>query len=692
MSLVGTRPPTLQEFEMYSLHHRVRMTTKPGITGMWQVSGRSEITDFEEVVKLDKEYIENWSLGDYYGQVLKEGNTDFGIIFHLKRRSKLTEIEEAIDSALDYHERFGKRGVKLKEEYTETEPIFEISHYPYTETLSEQQNFVKAANSNYLVLTGSAGNGKTNLLCSIAELTEKLKQPVLLLNSRDIDKDIDDYILDCLRTPAIWRKHKELYYWFVNATLKLRGKHLFILIDAVNENDNPKFGEQLSSFINDKDRYHRFKIITSCRSEYYKDRFSKHLSDSIEQKHLIYDLRDGKYPNAAVQRIIKRYRNHFKYTGYMSSAVTHVICQHLLLLRIFFEVNEGSNEDILSIRKHEIFSEYIKWVKESKNSNIEEVLDTIADAMMTRMSFDDLEIDYISKFQNEDLQKAFDETILLSKKLVSHKGTIANMESEYVYFVFDEMRDYCIARYIMKRNSTPISVNCDGIISDLMRLREAQVSCEEGVIQYAYVFFKTDTLLSEEERKLYCKKILDFYRIEEGHKAQYYRTRHRVEFLNYGLKVLFATGFPLEEFEKDYICECLRICPNEDGGKLFDTTLEGTVVGLPNNLNLYFDILFGLGDIKIIVGAYKQMIARTYDDSLRLPYDLIKYHKAVCENYPDRAMQIQKAAELFILLFEIDGLDKEDSEMICYFESLPEHDRLKEEMRQDILSTINEEQ
>lgn len=61
MSLVGTRPPTLSEFEMYDIHHRARMTTKPGITGLWQISGRSEITDFEEVVRLDREYIENWS-------------------------------------------------------------------------------------------------------------------------------------------------------------------------------------------------------------------------------------------------------------------------------------------------------------------------------------------------------------------------------------------------------------------------------------------------------------------------------------------------------------------------------------------------------------------------------------------------------------------------------------------------------
>ena len=62
MSLVGTRPPTVDEWEKYEFHHRARLSCKPGITGMWQVSGRSEITDFEEVVKLDTEYISNWSM------------------------------------------------------------------------------------------------------------------------------------------------------------------------------------------------------------------------------------------------------------------------------------------------------------------------------------------------------------------------------------------------------------------------------------------------------------------------------------------------------------------------------------------------------------------------------------------------------------------------------------------------------
>lgn len=62
MSLVGTRPPTVDEFEQYSLHYRRRLSITPGLTGMWQVSGRSDVKDFDEVVKLDLKYIDNWSL------------------------------------------------------------------------------------------------------------------------------------------------------------------------------------------------------------------------------------------------------------------------------------------------------------------------------------------------------------------------------------------------------------------------------------------------------------------------------------------------------------------------------------------------------------------------------------------------------------------------------------------------------
>ena len=63
MSLVGTRPPTVDEWEKYDLHHRARLAIKPGLTGMWQISGRNKIRDFEEIVKLDRKYITDWNLG-----------------------------------------------------------------------------------------------------------------------------------------------------------------------------------------------------------------------------------------------------------------------------------------------------------------------------------------------------------------------------------------------------------------------------------------------------------------------------------------------------------------------------------------------------------------------------------------------------------------------------------------------------
>ena len=70
MSLVGTRPPTVDEFKKYDVHHKMRLSFKPGITGMWQVSGRNTIKDFEKIVELDNAYIKQWTIG-----------LDFKIIF-----------------------------------------------------------------------------------------------------------------------------------------------------------------------------------------------------------------------------------------------------------------------------------------------------------------------------------------------------------------------------------------------------------------------------------------------------------------------------------------------------------------------------------------------------------------------------------------------------------------------------------
>jgi lipopolysaccharide/colanic/teichoic acid biosynthesis glycosyltransferase len=64
MSLVGTRPPTPDEVERYRPEHLRRISAKPGITGLWQISGRNKITDFEQVVELDCKYLDRWRFYD----------------------------------------------------------------------------------------------------------------------------------------------------------------------------------------------------------------------------------------------------------------------------------------------------------------------------------------------------------------------------------------------------------------------------------------------------------------------------------------------------------------------------------------------------------------------------------------------------------------------------------------------------
>ena len=71
MSLVGTRPPTVDEYEKYTPEQKRRLSFKPGITGLWQISGRSEITSFDEVVKLDVAYIDDWTIWKDFEILLK---------------------------------------------------------------------------------------------------------------------------------------------------------------------------------------------------------------------------------------------------------------------------------------------------------------------------------------------------------------------------------------------------------------------------------------------------------------------------------------------------------------------------------------------------------------------------------------------------------------------------------------------
>ena len=135
--------------------------------------------------------------------------------------------------------------------------------------------------------------------------------------------------------------------------------------------------------------------------------------------------------------------------------ILHLPCETRLvnnyyLLRIFFEVNKGSNVDVFTIRKHEIYAQYIEVVKRNSGEYIVQVLDAVTDFMIENENYDELGISDLEKvgITSDVIKKAVESSILLSKKLISHEGTIAKNENEVLYFVFDEMRDYYLARRI----------------------------------------------------------------------------------------------------------------------------------------------------------------------------------------------------------------------------------------------------
>jgi exopolysaccharide biosynthesis polyprenyl glycosylphosphotransferase len=82
MSLVGTRPPTPDEVARYAPHHRRRLSMRPGMTGLWQARGNGRITDFEDVVSLDCDYIDRWSLFLDLTIILRTGVTVFRCAGH----------------------------------------------------------------------------------------------------------------------------------------------------------------------------------------------------------------------------------------------------------------------------------------------------------------------------------------------------------------------------------------------------------------------------------------------------------------------------------------------------------------------------------------------------------------------------------------------------------------------------------
>lgn len=623
----------------------------------------------------------NFVYDNAYGDILKKAYNDLDVCYKLSSKTSLEKIEKATKAAFDLHNNFSRSNVEFKSDYKESQVLFEILHYPYTDTLGYVGQCSTAANRKYFILTGSAGNGKTNLLCSISELLINLKEAIIFFNARDIEGDVLSFLFCELNLPEIYKKYKNIYLYLVNLLLTIQNKHLFIIVDAINENDGDRFGSRITKFINEIAKYSRVKVIVSCRNEYYKERFRKCLVENVDIPAFEFDLKEQHYTLAAINQIIRAYSKFFNYGGTIAPTVRNMLSKQLLLLRIFFEVNKDSNVDVFTIRKHEIYAQYIEVVKQNSGEYIVQVLDAVTDFMIKTENYNEISLSDLEKIgiTSDVIKKAVDSSILFSKKLISHEGTIAKNETEVLYFIFDEMRDYYIARRILLRNISTDNVNGEAVLGKLKQLRAIGASCEEGVIHYCYMFFRTDKVVGKlGQTEIMCNSILDLYRIPEGRESKsYWNMHHREEFQNLGLRIILTSGIDLSDFEISYIQDCLRKDPYEDGGILFDTMLDGTLYGGIYNLDIYLEILFGLKNKEAILNAFHKINARNSRDDRFIPEDFIQYYIALDNS--ENKLQIQKIAELYLLCFELYDVEVQEK-LEDFFYNLPTHDKVQSEM------------
>lgn len=626
----------------------------------------------------------NFIYNNSYGDILKSAVNEEGRAFRLKPFDRFPIILSAIQDKRELHNSLRQRKYEFKNDYSESQALFEICFYPYDEALNKIEKYTQSAMRRYLILNGSAGNGKTNLLCSISELIMKLKQAVVFITAREINTGLEQYLMDCLSVPSYLKKHSKIFWRLENILLSIRRKYFYIVIDAINENENKEFAKELSLFTNEMLKYTRFKVIVSCRNEYYQTCFRKELVDNVYFPAFELDIKEEVYSSTALDRIFLVYREYFKYTGRISSSVKDMLCDQLLMLRIFFETYANKDTDVLSVCKHEVFKEYINKVGLITSTDTDKLLRKLASIMLENKQYDGIAVSTIenSTLDIDVVNKNIDGSILISKRIVNNEGTIAELENEVIYFVFDEMRDYILARVIVTDN-TDIHGNVDAetIIKDILELKEAGSSALEGIIHYTYVLFRTEKkLVNSQMSNELCTKLLNLVRIPDGRERQTYQgRRHRVEFQNLGLRIILTSGLPLTEVEKDYIRDCLVKDPNEDGGIVFDVMLKGTVLDGVYDLDTYLDILFSIRDKECMRKAFASMKARNSWDDYYMPGNLKDIHQDLVEKNSAGAEQVQRIAELFLICFRL--YDPNEQLLLeKYFENLPNHQGVREQM------------
>ena len=459
----------------------------------------------------------------------------------LKRKKVLEQLK---DDREHNREKYGEKYFYIKEY---------IYHIP--DKLATLYVKCELLNTKHTIIIGSAGNGKTNLLCCLVEIIVNNHQPCLFINSRDIDCDCFDYVVNKL-LPQKLIQAKKFFLTAISLLLLITKKHFFIVIDAINENDSDIFSSSIGKMIEKLSMYKRIKVICSCRSEYFDARYKKYFEKS-EVAPYRFVLDQVEYDDKAKEKMLFLYKQYFDVHVPLSRNVIDRLMHSLLLMRLFFEVNAGRNTDNLELCDAEIYKAYFEKVaQDSIPFDFSSKVNNLARLMIERKDFKEIKLDdlELSSEDSERLKNVLDDNLIISRKIQVGIG-ITERSVEYVYFVFDELRDFCIARYLLIVEEDKQDLSYCGFFLFVEELNTQCLSPLEGILKYAYHYFK------KIHRNDLCQSLLDNFSDFIPQDRENWWDRQEV-FSNFGLSLIFQAASDLSDFEHDYIVRCVSADPS----------------------------------------------------------------------------------------------------------------------------------
>lgn len=357
----------------------------------------------------------------------------------------------------------------------------------------------------FILLTENAGQGKTNLVCDFVENVMLKKNLLGIMFTGNEFNNLHRDGIEKVIINSIYGFDNDINFIdFLNDIeyLCVKNNSTFtIVIDGLNENINIKqFSDELYSFVEnilDKDF---IRLIFTCRSEYFDNRFINFRNPSFSN---VLDLQENymdrysryrdELPEHLENRLIDSYLKFFKIKSSISPNIRYILSNNFLLLRMFSEVygtKDNPNapvEQVFSIYKDDLFTKYFDFKLEQINkktdytqTELKQLFTTILKFMIDSNTYLNISLDKVENIDSKLLEYVIGEDIFFRKDLVEDENNIfAN--SEVLNFTFDEFRDYLLTGYIVESDSIDISTYLDSI--------SEYTTVKEGIERY--LFYKS---------------------------------------------------------------------------------------------------------------------------------------------------------------------------------------------------------